>query len=127
LPPGIPSIDPPTSVVAAQSNFSGAGGATARLQVTITIDQELSEDAETLEVEIDDGGGFAHLVDLAVTESTLSYVTYVNPALVGVTYTARALAVSVALGDSTWTTSAPVTIVAPVLDYDPADYSAEYA
>lgn len=122
-----PEMDPPSSVTVEQSDYRSAAGATARLKITVTITQDVSERAGNLRVEVSDGGGFDHLVDILVSPGTLSYVAFLKPAEVGITYTARARAESEFIGVSSWVTSSSLTVVAPVLDYDGADYSAEYA
>lgn len=117
----------PTSVTLEQSDFRSAAGATARLRITVAITQELSERAASLRIETTDGSGFTGLVTVTVEPGVLSYVAYRSPAEVGVTYTARARAEAGESSASAWVTSNSLTIVAPVLDFDPDDFSAEFA
>ena len=127
LPPAIPTVDPPTSVAAVQSNYSGAEGAVARLKITVTISAQVSEDADQLEIEVDDGGGFVYMTSIPVVLNTLTYTVHLEPVIVGVTYTARASSVSLALGDSATVSSLPVTIITPALDFSSADFGPEFA
>lgn len=128
-----PSLAAPTAVVAEQRNVrTGDEGAEARLRVEITISQATSEAASEIVVQTNDSGGtmadaWAALATIAVEPGQTTYVAWLNPAAVGVTYQVRAATRGGDFGQSDWLLSNSVTIIAPTLDYSAADYSAEYA
>lgn len=127
--PPEPGIAPPDAVVMEQSDYRSPSGAAARLKVTVTLDADVALTAAGIEIEVTDGAGYIDFATIEVDSAILVYMTTsptFNPAIVGITYTVRARTYSTTGGASDWLVGNSVTIITPVLDFDPADFSAEF-
>lgn len=116
-----PSVDAPT-IAAEQRDYRTVDGTSrATLKITVGHDDEMGG----VRVEVSaDGGGYTFLAQQSSEDTSIT--VYLDPAIVGVTYTARARREDGSFGVSDWVVSDPVKIVSPALDYASADYSAEY-
>lgn len=121
-----PSQDPPTGVVVSQSDATIGGVLTPRLRIDIELDA-FGANADTIQVLVNDGGGFFVHTSVEVVPGTTSYVVFFSPATIGATYTAAARTFSEAMGQSALMFGNSIVITAPVVDFSSADFSGEFA